>query len=313
MKPEIVTYLSRDEETTIYAEKYVPVKEIKAILILAHGMNEYFGRYKELCEVLANEGYLVAGPDHLGHGHTARDYQMEAGFFAENDPATVVVRDLHRLKKMIQEEYPGKDIFLLGHSMGSFIARNYIEMYGSGIKGVIIMGTGSFSDFKLKAGLLYIRLSAKIHGWHYRDRLCTIVSLGPYANLFPEDGPLGWVCSRKEAREESAKDTLMGQEFTLNGYSCLSELILRMQDKKRMASIPRSLPIFLMSGDKDPVGGNGESIIKLAGEYKNMGFTDVSYRLYPGDRHEIYHEEDRFRVFFDIMDFMEKHGSNGKV
>ncbi len=306
MKPEIVTYLSRDEETTIYAEKYVPEKEIKGILIVAHGMNEYFGRYREMCEFLVHEGYVVAGPDHLGHGHTARDYQGEFGYFAENDGATVIVRDVHRLKKMVEEEYPGKPVFLLGHSMGSFIARNYIEMYGSGIKGVIIMGTGSFNEFPIYLELLYIRLSALFGGWHKRDSFCTRVSVGQYAGLFPADGPLGWICSRKEVLEEISRDDLSGDSFTLNGFYWLSKLILRMQDKKRMAGIPRSLPVFFMSGEEDPVGQNGASVRALAEQYKALGFKDVSFKLYPGDRHEIFHETDRFNVFYDIMEFMNK-------
>ncbi len=310
MKPEIVTYLSRDEETTIYAEKYVPTKEVRGILIVAHGMNEYFGRYSEMCEVLANEGFLVAGPDHLGHGHTARDYQMEFGYFAENDGATVVVRDVHRLKKMIEEEYPGKPIFLLGHSMGSFIARNYIQMYGSGIKGVILMGSGRFNDFKVKAGMAYIRLSAMIHGWHYRDSICTKVSIGPFATMFPE-GPIGWVCARSEAWQESLNDELMGKEFELNGYYNLSEIILRMQDKKRMESIPKNLPMLIMSGEDDPVGGMGKGIKAVADSYKAIGIRDVTLKLYPGDRHELYHEADRYQVFFDVMGFMREHGADG--
>lgn len=304
MKPEIVTYLSRDEETTIYAEKYVPEKDITGILVVAHGMNEYFGRYREMCEFLAHEGFVVAGPDHLGHGHTARDYQMEFGYFAENDGATIVVRDVHRLKKMLQEEYPGKPVFLLGHSMGSFIARNYIEMYGSGIKGVIIMGSASFNELKVRASMLYVRLSALFHGWHGRDSFCTRIAMSPFENCFPEDGKGGWTCSRKEVRTDNSHADLMGREFTLNGYYCLSKLILRMQDKKRMEKIPRTLPVMFMSGELDPVGDNGAAIRGLADKYRTLGFSDVSLKLYPGDRHEIYNETDRYNVFYDILDFM---------
>ncbi|MCR4590598.1 MAG: alpha/beta hydrolase [Lachnospiraceae bacterium] len=309
MKPEIITYLSRDEETTIYAEKYVPEKEVKGVLIVAHGMNEYFGRYKEMCEFLAHEGYVVAGPDLLGHGHTARDYQGEFGYFAENDGATVVVRDVHRLKKMVQEDYPDKPVFLLGHSMGSFIARNYIEMYGSGIQGVIIMGTGSFNEILIHLEKLYIRFSALFGGWHKRDSFCTRVSVGQFARLFPEDGPSGWTCSRKEVRDDFSDDSLKGKGFVLNGYYCLLEMILRMQDRKRMAKIPHSLPVFFMSGEQDPVGENGEAVRALADRYRADGFKDVSCKLYPGARHEIYHETDRYQVFFDIMEFMKNHSS----
>ena len=182
-----------------------------------------------------------------------------------------------------------------------------MEMYGSGIKGVILMGTGSFNSLIIRIQLLYVRLSALFGGWHKRDSFCTRVSLGKYAGLFPEDGPLGWLCSRKEVREESFRDPLIGKEFTLNGYYWLSVLILRMQDKKRISKIPRSLPIFLMSGEKDPVGENGEAVRSLCRQYEELGFSDVSCKIYPGDRHELFHEADRYNVFFDIMDFMKKH------
>ena len=307
MKPEIVTYLSRDEETTIYAEKYVPEKDVKGILIVAHGMNEYFGRFREMSEFLAHEGFVVAGPDHLGHGHTARDYQGEFGYFAENDGATIVVRDVHRLKKMVQAEYPDKPVFLLGHSMGSFIARNYIEMYGSGIRGVVIMGTGSFNDMITRIQKIYLRFSSLFGGWHKRDGFCTRVAVGQFAKVFPQDGPGGWTCSRREVREETLKDDLMGREFTLNGYNCLCDLILRMQDRKRMEKIPRTLPVCFMSGEQDPVGNNGACPKALAATYRALGFKDVEYKIYPGDRHELYHETDRYQVFFDVMKFMKDH------
>lgn len=307
MKPSIITFPSRDGKTTIYAEKYVPDKEIRGILIVAHGMNEHFGKYREMCEVLSSEGYLTAGLDHLGHGHTARDYQKEFGFIADNDGATVLVRDLHRLKKLIQAEYPDIPIFILGHSMGSFILRNYIQMYGTGIKGAIIMGTGRFSSTRYALSLPYVRFSALLHGWHYKDHLCTKISFGSFAKMFPEDGPLGWICARKLPEDPEDK-SLCGDEFTLNGYFCLITLIKRMQDRERMKAVPRNLPLFLMSGEKDPVGGNGEKIRELFSEYKSLGFTDVSMKLYPEDRHEIFHEKDRFNVFFDIMGFMKDHG-----
>ncbi len=304
MNPIVITYPSRDGKTTIYAEKFVPDREIKAVLIVAHGMNEYFGKYREFSEVLASEGYLVAGPDHLGHGHTARDYQKEFGYFAEGDSATIVVRDLHRLKKMIQADYPEKPIFILGHSMGSFILRNYIEMYGTGIRGAIIMGTGSFKGFLYSLSIPYIHLSAFLHGWHYKDHFYTSLTFGSYAKRFPEDGTSGWVSARKQEMDPEQK-SLSGDEFTLNAYLGLNHLIERMQDRKRLELIPKSLPIFLMSGEDDPVGGKkGSKVKEVYREYKDLGFSDVRIKLYPGDRHEILHEDDRFNVFFDIIDFM---------
>ena len=100
-------------------------------------MQEFIDRYDEFARFLAEKGILVMGNDHLGHGQSIGEHGTY-GYFCKNDPATVLVRDAHRLKKMVQEEYPGVPIFILGHSFGSFVAREYIARYGTGINGAII-------------------------------------------------------------------------------------------------------------------------------------------------------------------------------
>ena len=142
MKKEEFTFASRDNVTKIHAVRWLPESEnIQGIIQIVHGMAEYVERYEELAEFLTGKGYLVTGEDHLGHGKSVPEGGVK-GYFCEQDPATVVVRDVHRLKKMTQELYPGVPYFILGHSMGSFITRNYIYRYGTGIQGAIIMGTG---------------------------------------------------------------------------------------------------------------------------------------------------------------------------
>lgn len=307
-KPEVFTIDSRDGKTQIHCEKAVPKGKIRAILIVAHGMNEYFGRYHEMSEFLEGEGILVAGLDHLGHGHTAES-QGEKGYFTDRDGATVLVRDVHRLKKTIESEYPGIPIFVMGHSMGSFIIRNYINMYGRGIRGAILMGTGWRTMLEVKEGRIISKFLGKIKGRHGHSSLLTALILKQYSDKMPpSERPLGWTCSRPEIRDEFAKDPLRGNEFTIGAYNDLIELVYRSEDLRRASAIPKELPLLFLSGKDDPVGDFGDGVEKSAQFYRDAGLKEVSVKLYSGSRHEVYHDKDRFNSFTDIIHFMEEHG-----
>ena len=141
---ETFTYDSRDEKKTkIHAVKWIPERDKPICVVqILHGMAEHMERYDEFARFLAEQGILVVGNDHLGHGKTVSENDGVYGYFCEQDPATVVVRDVHRLKKIIQEEYLGVPYILMGHSMGSFMVRDYLTRYGTGIDGAIILSTG---------------------------------------------------------------------------------------------------------------------------------------------------------------------------
>ncbi|SKB96946.1 Lysophospholipase, alpha-beta hydrolase superfamily [Lachnospiraceae bacterium] len=307
-KPEVFTIDSRDGKTKLHCEKLVPSGKVRAILIVAHGMNEYFDRYHEMSEFLEGEGILVAGLDHLGHGHTA-EAQGESGYFADRDGATVLVRDVHRLKKTIESDYPGVPVFVMGHSMGSFIIRNYINVYGRGIKGAILMGSGWRSVCEVKAGRILAKFMGKIKGRHSRSLFLTALIMKKYGESFPvEDGPLGWICSIPDIRNEFEVDPLRGDDFTIGAYNDLIDLALRAEDFRRASMIPSELPLLLLSGEDDPVGDFGKGVEQTAQFYRNAGIRDVIVKLYKGNRHEVYHDRDRYASFMDIIHFMEDHG-----
>ncbi|MCR5526268.1 MAG: lysophospholipase [Lachnospiraceae bacterium] len=307
-KHEEFYYDSRDMKHKIHADKFIPEKDIRAILIIVHGMGEHMGRYAEMCKFFAEEHILVAGCDHLGHGKTA-EAENEFGFFTEQDPATVVVRDVHRLKKLVQQDYPELPVFICGHSMGSFIVRNYIQMYGSGVDAAFLMGSGDVEPSKLHVGKFLISMIAAVKGGNYVSRMCTALSLQDYdKNPDSDEYPFQWGCSRAEVREAEKNDPLSGHEFTVNGYYALADFLIRANDKNRIDKIPKDLPIWFMSGAQDPVGGYGKFIEKAAEKYKDRGLTDVSVTIYPNDRHELYNEPNRFDIFIDMLKYMGKHG-----
>lgn len=297
---------SRDMKTRLACYVWEPKSDPKAVLVMAHGMTEYLLRYKEMAEYLASEGIIFAGLDHLGHGKSAAEPE-DRGYFCEQDPATVVVRDLHRLKKTIQSENPGLPIFVMGHSMGSFIARNYIERYGTGINGIIIQGGNDTSRSMAVAGKLLICCMAVFHGWRYRSALCNRIVKNPYIKAFPED-PDGWIVKRRGVTDRYKDDPWCGFIFTLNGFYTLAELALRAGDKKLTGNIPRDLPMLIISGAEDPVGEMGKGVQRMYELYKSSGMKNVRLDLRAGDRHEVHNEDDRYQVFEEIKDFVLSQG-----
>ncbi|MBO6133210.1 MAG: alpha/beta fold hydrolase [Lachnospiraceae bacterium] len=304
--PKTFTYESRDQRHQLYAVEYSPDKDPKAVLICVHGMSEHFGRYKEMCLFFASQGFCVVGVDLLGHGRSAKSLS-ELGYFCDIDPATTLVRDIHHLRKLVENDHKGLPVFLFGHSMGSFITRNYLNMYGGGLKGAILMGSCEVSPAAVVALMAILRLLSKLFGWRHRSTMVQALVMGPFSAAFPKsEQPFGWLTSRKEIVEESKKDPYLQKTFTLNGFYTLASLIWRMNKPSSLRRIPKSLPILLLSGAEDPVGHFGHDILKTEQLLKDIGVKNIEFKVYPSDRHELYHEKDRFHIFCDMIDFMNR-------
>ena len=164
VKKEDFYFDSRDGEHKIHAVRWIPdIDKPACILQVVHGMAEYIDRYDDFARFLADRGILVVGDDHLGHGKTVNPGEPY-GYFCKEDAPTVLVRDEHRLKKMMHEQHVGVPYIILGHSMGSFITRNYLLKYGRGIDGAIIVGTGMQPKPVLKCALAVAAVQKVIFG-----------------------------------------------------------------------------------------------------------------------------------------------------
>lgn len=299
-------YPSRDEKTKIHAVKWKPESgQIKGIVQIAHGMVENIGRYEEFARYLADKGFLVVGNDHLGHGDSII-IKNDWGYFCDVDGSTVVVRDMHKLKKMVQEENPRIPYFLMGHSMGSFLVRKYMIMYGTGIRGAIIMGTGNEADVILKFGKILTKLIAFFRGWHYRSKLVDRLTLGNNGVRFKaqDDPTKSWYSKDKNKVTEYANDPKSRFIFTVNGFYNLFDTIQYINQKENLKKMPKDLPVFFVSGEDDPVGKYGKAVIEVYNQYEKLGMTDIIYKLYKDDRHEILNELDREQVFADIESWL---------
>lgn len=292
---------SRDGEHQIHAIRWIPEAERPVcILQIIHGMAEYIDRYDEFAQFMAKKGILVVGDDHLGHGKSVREGEP-FGYFCKEDAPTVLVRDEHRLKKMMQEKNPGVPYLILGHSMGSFIARNYLIRYGSGIEGAVIMGTGMQPRFELVIARALASIQCFILGPKHVSRLIDRLAFGGYNRRIPSPKTSSdWICANAESVARYVEDPLCGFVFTANGFQTLMKLIWNLNDVDNLKKMPRQLPIFLVSGEEDPVGDYGRAVKEVYDSYIQMGMEHVQMKLYPGDRHEILNEADRVDVYGDI-------------
>ena len=292
---------SRDGEHKIHAVRWIPdIEKPACILQVVHGMAEYIDRYDDFARFLADRGILVVGDDHLGHGKSVNPGEPY-GYFCEEDAPTVLVRDEHRLKKMMQEQYVGVPYIILGHSMGSFITRNYLLKYGMGIDGAIIVGTGMQPKPVLKCALALAAVQKVIFGAGHVSNLINILSFGAYnKRVKSPKTSFDWLSRNEDNVHKYMKDPMCGFVFTVNGFQTLFKLIYNLHDKEKLRKMPKNLPVFFLSGADDPVGDYGRSVEVVYQSYKEIGMENVQMKLYPEDRHELLNEVDKEDVYGDI-------------
>lgn len=298
-----VVYKSKDNITDIHAVLWIPDKNIKAILQISHGMIEHILRYEDFALEMNKHGILVCGNDHLGHGDSVID-KKHLGYFAKKNSSDILVDDLYSLTDIVKKRYKDIPIFLLGHSMGSFIARNYIAKYGEEINGAIIIGTGNQSTLKLDMALLATDIIKTFKGEFYTSKFLANQTTDGFHRYFKEDNKHSWLSTNEKVIIDYAKDPKTYFKFTCNGHKTLFTLIKNA--KKSSKNIPKTLPIMILSGKDDPVGNFGKDIIKLYNTYKKLNIKNVEYKLYDNMRHEIINETNNKIVYNDIINFITK-------
>lgn len=284
---------------------WIPEGQIKAVVQISHGMIEHMERYREFAEFLCKEGYLVVGNDHLGHGASV-EKEEELGYFAKQGKSAVPVEDLHLITGKVKEEYPGVPYFLLGHSMGSFLARRYCMTYGQELDGAIFLGTGTQPSLVLAYGKLVAGITKLFRGDRHRSRLIKYSAFGSYLSHIENPKTASdWLSRDEERVKQYRDDKLCRFDFTVNGYDTLFDVISYIQKSENIQKLPKDLPILILSGEEDPVGAYGKGPRKVYQSYLDHGLTNVQLKMYPEDRHELLHELDRQQVFQDILSFLE--------
>lgn len=303
---------STNGKNRLHVVMWQPEKEIKAVVQLSHGMIEYVNRYERFGSYLAEQGIVLVGNDHLGHGESVNN-QEEYGYFGVADGGRIVVKDLYELTKQMKKAFPGIPYFVLGHSMGSFMIRRYLMHYGESVDGAILMGTGRKSSAILVAGELLSGMMKKFKGDRYRSNLMNQLSFGLYnKKIKPVQTKNDWLSRDKKVVERYNKDPYCTFLFTLNGFDTIFTTLSYIQKKENMYRIPTELPIFMLAGTGDPVGDYGKGVKKIYSEYKKIGLKRVTIKLYQEYRHELLNEIGYEVVQRDLLNWLESQIENRK-
>lgn len=299
------TFPSKDGIHTIYAEIYTPKhRSSKGIIQLSHGMIDYVGRYRELADFLTGEGYVFAGHHHLGHGKSVSKSE-EFGIFAENGGVDYVIADMYSMNRYLRHTFPTLPLIVMGHSMGSFITRLYVEKYPHSMVGVIIHGTGGPNP-AIPFGRALASLIRKIKGPTYRSPLIEKLVFGSYNSKFPKtDGKHAWLTRDTDLVKDRDDDKFTSFKFTVSGYMDLFSMLANSNSAEWYEKYPKDLPTLIMSGDMDPVGNYGKGPDHVYKHLLISGCTKVDIKLYEGARHELFNETNRADVYADIIEWVE--------
>ena len=289
-----------------------------AVLHILHGMSEHGERYRRLAEKLCAAGIAVWAADQRGHGLTAENDTNNPGrggllgHCADRDSFGRVTADAFEINVEIRKTFPGTPLFLLGHSWGSFIAQNYIETkdFGEGaVDGCVLSGSrGPEGSFKLKAGKLLMVLLAAICGQRNGSPFARAIADGPYNRPFrPNRTSFDWL-SRDEAEvDKFVNDRCSGNLCSSGFYRDLISGLCKIHQSGAMEPIRRDLPIYVFSGNADPVGYMGASPTALVNAYRSLGIGDLEFVLYPGARHETLNETNRDEVMDNLLSWIQRH------
>lgn len=295
---------STNNRNQLHVAIWEPERETKAILQISHGMVEYIVRYDDFAKHLNQQGILVIGNDHLGHGQSVLD-ESEFGYFGK-EKGSAVVDDLYEVTKYAKKQY-GENIpyFLMGHSMGSFMARRYLMSYGEKITGAIISGTGYKAVPVLDAALFFIAVTKFFHGERYRSPFLKWLAFHTYNRKIADVKTENDWLTRDEAVVAAYNENPYCKfSFTVNGYETLSDTIKYIQKQSNWEKTPKQLPILMIAGEEDPVGSYGKDVKKVYKKYQQLGCNHIELKLYQDDRHELVNELDREVVYADISQWI---------
>ena len=288
---------------TVYEPDGIP---IKAAILLLHGMQEHSGRYEPFATFLKEQGYAVMTYDHTGHGHTAKTKE-QLGFFHRKKPGHLLVSEAQRMSIFMQRRFPDIPLILMGHSMGSFVARCLLQETASLFNGAILMGTGGPNPlaalFRLVLYMTNLIAPTKRSKW--LNKLFTFINNQQFRHEKPNDGT-NWLSTSLANRKAFQDDELCGMDFSNNAFYGLISINVKATKSNWAADIPRTLPLLFVSGAEDPIGDFGKGIEKTVKALRNNGFEHIDIKLYPDMRHEILNEDNRQLVFRDIAEWLGK-------
>ena len=298
------TYKTFDNKDIFYY-KWTPENDkIKGVVQIAHGIGEHAARYKIIANKLQNEGYCVYANDHRIHGKSASNKSL-LGFYEGENYFEDAVRDMKIFTNIIQKEHPNKKIILFGHSMGSLLSRDYATKFGKDLDALILSGTASFMKGLGTLGIYSGKIVSKINGRHRSNKVLKNVFFSAFNKKFkPNRTNVDWISSDNNQVNLFESDPYRIENFSLGVFVDVLQASKKINKSSIFKNTPKKLPIYIFSGDKDPIGEMGKGVEQVAKNYKKAGLKDITLKLYKNGRHEMLNEVNREEVEKDVINWL---------
>ncbi|MDD5508664.1 MAG: alpha/beta hydrolase [Bacteroidales bacterium] len=300
-------YITDDSSSSFFLYEWLPddPASIKGIVQIVHGMMEHAGRYLPLAEYLTARGFVVIAEDHPGHGKTASS-PKELGHLEGRKGWMAILDQMHLIISDAKKRFPGRTYILLGHSMGSMLARHFTILHGNMLDALILSGPDDTARPLIWAGLTLSNGSGMIYGRHYRNRMINYLTYKTLNRYFkPNRTAFDWLTTDNDLVDIYLKDPMCGFPSTSGFYQGMFHGLKIINQKDSLGKIPDQLPVLIINGKHDAVGKFTKGPQKIARQLREAGLRDVTVRTYPEGRHEMHNERNRMEVFADLAGWIE--------
>lgn len=303
---EEMTLIASDRTTKLYLNCW-RAEQPKAAILLSHGMNEHSARYDRFGQFLQEHGVSLYCHDQRGHGKTAAGH---LGHLRKGVDWNMMINDLFTIKKKVIDHETSCPIYLMGHSMGSFLVRRTVQLRPSMFDGLILSGTGDGQGSAGKAAVKIADAACMLAGQEKYSPKIQSMMFGSYnKEIANARTKYDWLTRDMDEVQRYLDDPYCGYTCT-NGF--YHELLMGVQlanDPNNIASMRKDMPVYMFSGDKDPVGDYGKGIRNVEKLFADAGMQDVTVQLYPGGRHEMLNETNRDMVMADLLNWVDAHAA----
>lgn len=299
--------LETSDGVPVHVYRWLPDEgdDLRGTVQLVHGMAEHAARYEHVAQAFTDAGYGVYANDLRGHGRTAAS-EDDRMYFADDRGWARVLDDLYRLNRRIREDHPEGPVYLLGHSMGSFLTQQFLFTFPGAIDAAILSGTNGDAGLLAEVGAVLARIERRRLGKRGRSKLLHRMTFGAYNKAFePARTEFDWLSSDPAQVEAYIADPWCGVLPTTQLWIDLLSGLRVIADPTHLQRIPTDLPILIFSGEDDPVGGQTRGVRKLLDAYAAAGLTRVTHRFYPG-RHELFNETNKDEVIADVIAWLDE-------
>jgi alpha-beta hydrolase superfamily lysophospholipase len=297
-------WLNSSDATPLYVNRWSPEAPPKAAIMLAHGMAEHSGRYDRLGGAMTAAGYELFALDQRGHGQTASHGRL--GHYADDNGWNLVIDDLACLNHHIRQRHPQTPIFLLGHSMGSYIGQAYLMHHSCSLQGAILSGSNYQPIWLYRLARLVARFERWRQGAHGRSKLIDLLSFGSFNKSFkPNRTTFDWLSRDPREVDNYIDDPLCGFLCTNQLWLDLLGGLQHISQTQHLEQIDSDLPLLVIGGDHDPVSA-GKRLHDLSEALRQAGLKRVQLKTYPDARHELLNERNRDEVTAYLIGWLDE-------